>query len=186
MSDTKKPKAKTRPNNLATSQQQAAYTQIISNELNISRARDKERFAKYKDVIDNHEKNNVFAAFKTTDDLFSTVKIGSNLDTIDLSQTRLVQAKEKENARQMRHYAYLESILLNRIDDREVVGKKQRAFDQQRFYNQPLSKDLYRYPLKSSDAYGWRPPVEKYAKTGFELKSIGEPTIRLKKGPAFR
>lgn len=45
-------------------------------------------------------------------------------------------------------------------------------YDRGRFLNTKLQKDLYSVPIKSSDEYGWLPPIDNCVRLGHELKSI--------------
>merc|ERR1712032_136344 len=49
---------------------------------------------------------------------------------------------------------------------------KDRQFTREKFLNQPLNKDLYKFPVMSSDEYGWRPPIDDFVDNGYGINNL--------------
>lgn len=51
-------------------------------------------------------------------------------------------------------------------------SKRDSQFKKERFLNQPLSKEVYKVPIKSSDEYGWLEPIDTFSNFGYGLNNM--------------
>ena len=88
--------------------------------------------------------------------------------------TKLKTVEEKENEKAILERKKLEKRLLGKEEGEDKV-----FFDKKAFYSQPLSKELYRFPLRSSDAYGWRQPIDRFSRVNFRRAIPEEEKVML-------
>ena len=60
--------------------------------------------------------------------------------------------------------------------------KMDRTFDKDKFYSQKKTKQVYQYPLRSSEVHGWLEPIDDMVFLGYEREKMsGEFTCGIRK-----
>jgi hypothetical protein len=65
-------------------------------------------------------------------------------------------------------------------------SKRDVQFNKEKFFNQPLTKDVYKFPVKSSEEYGWREPIDVFSNYGYGLSNLDGGVIFNKPNPNAR
>jgi hypothetical protein len=54
----------------------------------------------------------------------------------------------------------------------DIKSKRDSQFSREKFLNQPLSKDVYKVPMRSSEEYGWLEPIDIFSNYGHGVKNM--------------
>ena len=145
---------------LSTTQQQRAYTEIIQKEnkhcqLQLLQSQTLRELS----LTPGLKSDNAFQVLKTDNFLHDTVQIGRNLKEITFDREGVKRHTISKPKERPWHLDELFGLGPVREPFRRKM-KQDRHYDRQKFLNRENAKELYKVPLRSSDAYGWFPPLD--------------------------
>ena len=172
-----KPKTKDPRANLLTSQQQKAFSQLISKEKACRSKYEQTAIDSLTPILDpSLARTSTLAAMKIQETPFNGAKVGTSLQSITLSQNSLLNsaALKKDASKEEYKQSFLYQKIMNTSPDHlQTKDIKNRHFSREQFYNQKLSRENYIAPVRSSDVYGWyQSDIDQYCRLGYGVKSL--------------
>lgn len=104
--------------------------------------------------------------FKKSDPNNNFIQVGRNLLDVDLSRVvPNMNNREKDWTKPLPFEKSKEPYEYCQKDHRD------KFYTRDAFLNQPLKKDIYSMQSKSSDAYGWYPPIDNHIHLKFGIST---------------
>ena len=122
--------------------------------------------------------NDYLGMFKKEDYNNGQIKIGRSFLEVDVSKIDPTKAKPKNSLPLPCEQAYFENQKPIQQKD-----KKDKNYDRERFRSQPLSKEISKVPVRSSEEYGWREPIDIFSNYGYGIKSHDGGVVYHQKNP---
>ena len=129
--------------------------------------------------------NEYLGMFKKDDYNNSQIKIGRSFLDVDVSKIDPTKIKPKNSVRESLTKLPLpcEQAYFENQKPIQLMDKKDKTYTRERMRSQPITKDVSKFPVRSSEEYGWREPIDIFANYGYGIKSNDGGVVYHQKNP---